>query len=105
MATGLLLIVVIIGAIRYLSFPLLGARHSALGTPPSSLSPDLIPAHGNLAICYVELGQLERAWVEITEVLRTNPNVSLESQRQNMPYKDPVDLERYVDGLRKAGLK
>jgi tetratricopeptide (TPR) repeat protein len=70
-----------------------------------TLSPDLIPAHGNLAICYVELGQLEKARVEIAEVLRLSPNVSLESQTQNMPYKDPADLERYINGLRKAGLK
>jgi len=25
--------------------------------------------------------------------------------RQNTPYKNPADLERFLDGLRKAGLK
>ncbi len=52
-----------------------------------TLSPNLMPAHGNLAVCYVELGQLEEARIEIAEVLRINPNVSLEVRGRISPTK------------------
>jgi adenylate cyclase len=61
--------------------------------------------HVNLAACYVELGRLEEAQAEAAEILRLSPNFSLEVHRQSSPYKDPATLERYIDGLRKAGLK
>jgi tetratricopeptide (TPR) repeat protein len=70
-----------------------------------TLSLNFAPARGNLAICYAELGRLEEAQAEATEYLRINPPLLLERVKQNVPYKDPADLERYVDGLRKAGLK
>src|SRR5712692_3369030 len=70
-----------------------------------TLNPNLAPAHWNLAICYAELGRLEEARAEVAEALRLNPNASLEVMRQNTPYKNPADLERFLDGLRKAGLK
>ena len=62
-------------------------------------------AHVNLAICYVELGQLEEARSTGTEILRLNPNFSLEVHKQRVPIKDPVMLEQYIAALRKAGLK
>jgi adenylate cyclase len=58
-----------------------------------------------LAICYAELGRLEEAQTEMAEVLRLTPNASLEVVRQSLPFKDPADIERMLDGLRKAGLK
>jgi TolB-like protein/Flp pilus assembly protein TadD len=70
-----------------------------------TLNPDFMLSHLNLAACYVELGRLEEAQAEATEVLRISPNFSLEVARQSWPYKDPADLERYLAGLRKAGLK
>jgi adenylate cyclase len=70
-----------------------------------TLNPNFVPAHSNLAICYAELGRLEEARAEAAEILRLAPNFSLEIARQNVPYKDPADLERMLDGLRKAGLK
>ena len=36
--------------------------------------------------------------------LRLNPDYSLEHRRQVLPYKDPTNFEKMVDGLRKAGL-
>ena len=70
-----------------------------------TLSPNHMPSHVNLAVCYAELGRLEEARAEVAEVLRLAPSFSLESSKQNTPYKDPADLERYLDGLRKAGMK
>jgi len=62
-------------------------------------------SHLNLAGCYAELGRLEEARAEVAEVLRLNPNLSLEGLKQTVPFKDPADLERFLDGWRKAGLK
>jgi hypothetical protein len=41
----------------------------------------------------------------VAEGLRLNPNASLEWFKQNLPYKNPADLERFLAALRKAGLK
>ncbi|MBI3801928.1 MAG: tetratricopeptide repeat protein, partial [Deltaproteobacteria bacterium] len=70
-----------------------------------TLNPNFGPAHLNLAACYAELGRQEEARVEVGEVLRLNPNASLEGFKQISPYKNPADLERWLDRLRKAGLK
>jgi adenylate cyclase len=70
-----------------------------------TLNPNFGPAHLNLAACYAELGRLEEARAEVAEVLRVNPNASLEVFKQITPYKNPADLERFLAGLRKAGLK
>jgi adenylate cyclase len=69
------------------------------------LNPNLPGPHAFLAVIYSELGQEKEARVEVAEMLRINPNVSLESIRQRFPFKDPRELERVLDGLRKAGLK
>jgi adenylate cyclase len=70
-----------------------------------TLNPNFAPAHWNLAACYAELGRLEEARAEVAEGLRLNPNASLEVIKQNAPYKNPADLERFLAALRKAGLK
>jgi Flp pilus assembly protein TadD len=70
-----------------------------------ALTPNLAPAHVNLAACYAELGRLEEARAEVAEILRLQPNLSLEELRQGLAYKDPATLERYLAALRKAGLK
>ena len=38
------------------------------------------------------------------ELLRVNPGYSIEQRRKVLPYKNPADFERFVEGLRKAGL-
>jgi adenylate cyclase len=58
-----------------------------------------------LAAIYGELGREEEARAEAAEILRISPNYSLAVVRARIPYKDPADLERFLDGLRKAGLK
>jgi adenylate cyclase len=70
-----------------------------------TLNPNFGPAHLHLAACYAELGRLEEAQAEMAEVRRVNPNASLEVFKQLAPYKNPADLERFLDGLRKAGMK
>lgn len=38
------------------------------------------------------------------ELLRVNPDYSIEHRRQILPYKNPADFERVVLGLQKVGL-
>jgi adenylate cyclase len=58
-----------------------------------------------LASTYSMAG-LEREAREVAaEVLKINPRFSLEQFAKIHPYKDPVTKDRYIDSLRKAGLK
>ena len=57
-----------------------------------------------LAACYGHLGRGEAARAEWQEALRINPDYSIEHRRQILPYKNPADFERVVEGLRKAGI-
>jgi tetratricopeptide (TPR) repeat protein len=68
-------------------------------------NPNLLPAHLGLAVSYSELGREEEARAEAAEVLRINPQYSLEVLRQRSPFKDPAVLERMIAALRKAGLR
>jgi adenylate cyclase len=57
-----------------------------------------------LAACYGHLGRADEARAEWQEALRINPDYSIEHRRQILPYKNPADFERVVEGLRKAGI-
>ena len=46
-----------------------------------------------------------QAQAEVAEVLRINPQFSLEVHKQRAPIKDPAVLKRHIAALRKAGLK
>jgi len=67
--------------------------------------PNMLSHHLTLAVVYSELGQTAEARAEAAEVLRLNPQFSLEVHRQRLPIKDPAVLERQLAALRKAGLK
>jgi TolB-like protein/class 3 adenylate cyclase/tetratricopeptide (TPR) repeat protein len=57
-----------------------------------------------LASSYGHLGRFDEARAAWQEVLRVNPDYSLEYRRKVLPHKNPEDFELVVDGLRKAGL-
>jgi adenylate cyclase len=57
-----------------------------------------------LAASYGHLGRNDEARKEWQELLRVNPNYSVEHRRKVLPYKTPADFELFVDGLRKVGL-
>jgi tetratricopeptide (TPR) repeat protein len=67
--------------------------------------PHRIDTHLLLAAVYSELGKEAEAQAEAAEVLRLNPQFSLEVHKQRMPIKGPAVLERHIAALRKAGLK
>jgi tetratricopeptide (TPR) repeat protein len=92
------------------AYALTGRYEEAIGACQQALThkPDWsvrLLSHLRLAASYSELGREEEARAEIAEVLKLNPQFSLEGIRQRWPYKDPADLERYVSALRKAGLE
>jgi adenylate cyclase len=70
-----------------------------------TLNPNLSPAHWTLVACYAELDRREEARAELAEALRLVPHASLEGLKQQLPFKDPAALERFLAALRKAGLK
>ena len=57
-----------------------------------------------IAAAYGHLGRFDEARAEWAEAMRVNPEYSLEHKRKILPYKNPADFERIVDGLRQAGL-
>jgi len=75
---------------------------------PSLLSMAKIPnmARRMLAGIYICLGRQEEAEATIAEFLKTNPEQTIGGLRDKSQhkYKDPADLERALDDLRKAGL-
>jgi TolB-like protein/Tfp pilus assembly protein PilF len=60
--------------------------------------------HRALAATYAQLGRMEEARMALQEDLRLNPSESVSFIKQQVPYADPDFSERYLDGLRKAGL-
>jgi adenylate cyclase len=86
---------------------LLGRYEEAIATYKQilTLMPNDLTVHVGLAATYSELNREVEAEAEVAEVLRINPQFSLEVHRQRVPYKDPAVLERYLAALRKAGLK
>ena len=62
-------------------------------------------AHVYLAEAYIGLGQEQKARVQAEEVLKINPNFTLEKEKLLLGYKDVAHNERHFAALRKAGLK
>ena len=68
-------------------------------------APYFLPVHRHLAVLYQESGRQEEARAEVAAVLRIFPGASIEDSRQRCLYvREPALLERFFDGLRKAGM-
>jgi len=67
--------------------------------------PDHFLGNAQLTATYYEMGHLEEARAQAAEVLRVDPKFSLERYSTTLRYKNPGDKERYIDALRKVGLK
>jgi adenylate cyclase len=57
-----------------------------------------------LASCYGHLGRAEDARAIWAELLKINPGFSLRQRERVLPYKNPHDFQRIVEGLAKASL-
>jgi adenylate cyclase len=89
--------------------------HAALGTEQyeegviwakksTEAYPDFAGGWRMLASCYGHLEQTKEAAVALREVLRLYPDLTVQSMRESHPSTRPEHVERYVEGLRKAGL-
>jgi adenylate cyclase len=56
------------------------------------------------AIGYAHLGMMEEARAAAREVLKLHPQFTISEWRERLPFRQGPVLERYVEGLRKAGL-
>jgi adenylate cyclase len=69
------------------------------------IEPDNTNAHIDLAVTYSRMGREKEARAEAAEVLRINPKFSLNSYAKLHPDKDQSETDKYINALRKAGLK
>ena len=67
--------------------------------------PDSLLNHIGLAGTYGMMGREKEARVEAAEVLRIDPKFSLDCYAKILPYKDQSQKDKFVNALRKAGLK
>ena len=71
----------------------------------NSIYPDNLFIHTVLATTYSMAGREKEARAEAAEVLRINPEFSVEFFSKVVPYKNKADRDRVVNAMRKAGLK
>jgi len=69
-----------------------------------NVSPKDPLTHQHLTTAYSWAGRHEEALTQAAEILRMNPKFSVEERAKFIPLKNQADLDRYLDGLRKAGL-
>ncbi len=67
-------------------------------------NPEALWPHVFLAACHGHLGEKTQACAQLAEVRRINPEFSIASLLNLLPYKSGADVDLLVDGLRKAGL-
>ena len=88
------------------TYRFLGRYDEAIATYKKLLQrqPEYLPAHAGLAATYVLAGRQEEARAEAAEVMRIDPQFSLERYAKTWPLRQAL-LDQYVEALRKAGLK
>ena len=67
-------------------------------------NPDQLSVYLTLAASYCILNKTEEARKAVEEILRIDPNFSIEYQAKTMPYKHQETGDRFIEALRKAGL-
>ena len=67
--------------------------------------PGFFYAQAALAAAHGQLGQREAAEKAAREVLALRPDFATVARREYAKWYDTEDIERLVDGLRKAGLE
>jgi adenylate cyclase len=65
----------------------------------------ILAAHLGLCAVYANLGKEEEARSHVLEILKINPNFSVQEATKVYRWRDPEYSERWLSSLRKAGLK
>jgi TolB-like protein/Tfp pilus assembly protein PilF len=68
------------------------------------LRPGYLGAHRILCASLAQAGQLEEAKSALNTLLQLHPNLSIAGIRQSVPYTAKT-IEKFLEGMRKAGLK
>jgi adenylate cyclase len=67
--------------------------------------PFYILSHACLTASYILAGMKDEARKQAKEILRIDPNFSVDNFADRIPYKNQSDTDRILNALRKAGLK
>jgi TolB-like protein len=67
-------------------------------------TPNFPSAYRGMTACYSLLGREAEAEAALAELLRVAPQLTIAQTRAGLPITDPEVLERYLEGLRRAGL-
>lgn len=84
-----------------------GRDAAALGWAKKTVqaNPKFPGGHRTFAASYGVLGRFEEAKTAGEALLQLMPHLTLAQMRESLPYfKEPQDLERYLDGLRASGV-
>jgi adenylate cyclase len=89
-----------------LSCRLLGRNELAVAVYEEAIkrNPDNTPTNVNLAATLGELGREEEAKMRASRVLQLQPDFSIGRYVERLAYRDEAQLDRLINGLRKAGL-
>ncbi len=72
----------------------------------SNTSKVIISGNAKLAATYIMMGREKEARAEAAEILRINPKFSVDSYAKGfVGYTDQSERDKYINTLRKAGLK
>ena len=69
------------------------------------IAPDNFVAHLGLGTTYSLMDREKEARSEAEEILRINPMFSLDHLYKTNPWRDPSQTDKFVEAMRKAGLK
>ncbi len=69
------------------------------------VAPDDISTHIRLADTYIMMGREKEARAEVEEIFRINPMFTLDQLYKTSVWKDPSKTDKFVNAMRKAGLK
>jgi TolB-like protein len=58
----------------------------------------------NLAACLAQLGRIDEAKAALQRAIEAQPGFTVEGYLRGSPYRRQQDLDRWLDGLRKAGV-
>jgi tetratricopeptide (TPR) repeat protein len=74
-------------------------------TQATRLRPGFQGAHRLRCASLAQAGRLDEARDHLATVRREQPQLSLDWIRTYVPYQTPELIERFLDGMRKAGLE